>query len=132
MGSKMIGYLEDGILVHVGEWTEKEKIKTGEVDVIDDDGSVLGKTDIYDDVPIPVPCGWVRHDDLDIVQTEDGGLCLSSDYRKIRKQMYPSVGDQLDALYKAIVALSENQPIPEDANSIFDMIQSVKNQVSKE
>jgi hypothetical protein len=48
----------------------------------------------------PLPEGAVEGH-YDVVQTADGRYVLSSDHASRRRPEYPSVGDQLDALYKA-------------------------------
>lgn len=48
----------------------------------------------------PLPDG-AHEDQSDIVDGSDGGKYSANDYRALRRAEYPSIGDQLDALFKA-------------------------------
>ena len=68
------------------------------------DGSVIniGEWDLEpeDGVTNPLPEG-AETGEFDISITSDGRYVLASNYAELRKAEYPSIGDQLDALYKA-------------------------------
>lgn len=48
-----------------------------------------------------------------------------SDYRLKRKNEYPDVGDQLDALWSIVTALSKGN-LPEDVQDVANAIAAVK------
>lgn len=55
------------------------------------------------------------------------------DYREARKQLYPPVGEQLDAMYKLGESLREQGlSLPEDVMQWLDKVRSVKDSVPKE
>jgi hypothetical protein len=51
---------------------------------------------------------------------------VNEDYRKLRARSYPSVGEQLDAIWKILLALEEGCPAPQDALDVRSRILSVK------
>lgn len=54
------------------------------------------------------------------------------DYRKLRKQAYPAVGDQLDAVMKLAAALKEQGiPLPEETERWISRCQEVKTKYQK-
>ena len=54
------------------------------------------------------------------------------DYRKLRRQAYPDVGEQLDAIYKLAVALKVNgMTVPNEAETWMEKIAEVKNTYRK-
>ncbi len=115
----------NGEVVHVGAWdfgerTEFQLMKGGQcVGVIDagDDAPDDPETEVvavfvfdnplpdgamvqeFEVVGNPIPVGAVEAE-LDIVTTAKGRICSIDDYRALRADEYPSVGDQLDALWK--------------------------------
>lgn len=56
----------------------------------------------------------------------DGAVLAKNDYRVQRARAYPKIGDQLDALWKAVDALAAGQPVPADATAVKAAIASVK------
>jgi len=50
----------------------------------------------------------------------------NEDYRKLRARTYPSVGEQLDAIWKILAALQAGAPIPPEAEELRARIQAVK------
>lgn len=68
----------DGVVIHIGEW-----------DYLTESGCEN-----------PLPDRAVQGE-FDISMTADGRYVLTSNYVELRKQEYPSIGDQLDALFKA-------------------------------
>lgn len=48
------------------------------------------------------------------------------DHRPLRAAAYPSVGDQLDALWKIVEALTTHTAPPPDALAVYAQVQSVK------
>jgi hypothetical protein len=67
-------------IINIGEW----------VSLTDNDGNAIN----------PMPDG-AETGDFDVVQNADGKYVLASDYAQLRKAEYPSIGDQLDALFHA-------------------------------
>lgn len=53
------------------------------------------------------------------------------DTLKRRAAAYPSRGDQLGALWKAVAALAAGEPIPTDAQTVLDEVQAVKAKYKK-
>lgn len=47
-------------------------------------------------------------------------------YRRRRQVDYPTVGEQLDALWKTIVSLAHGGTIPADARAVMDAVAAVK------
>lgn len=47
----------------------------------------------------PIPPGAVTGD-YDVVETARGRLVLANDYAAMRKDEYPQIGDQLDAMWE--------------------------------
>lgn len=74
----------DGSIINIGEW----------------------ESTTCDGFDNPLPEGAVCGE-FDLSITSDGRYVLTSDCAELRKQEYPSVGDQLDALFKAGVFPSE-------------------------
>jgi|GEM_PF-1902137 len=52
-------------------------------------------------------------------------------YAEKRAAAYPSTGDQLDAIWKAITALTEGHPLPSDATDLLTAIEATKAQFPK-
>lgn len=77
--------VQNGVVIHVGEWEHYRQ------EVIDDEMCMV-------DNPIPEDA---IQGEFDIEITAGGRFVLSSDYRALRASEYPSIGDQLDALFKA-------------------------------
>lgn len=69
---KMKAVVHDGVVINIGEWESKSEIP---------EGAVL--------------------DEFDIELSADGKYVLASNYAALRKAEYPSVEDQLEALYDA-------------------------------
>lgn len=96
----MKAVIQNGKVINIGEWDHQ----------IDEDGNVRN----------PIPEG-AQVGDFDIVQNARGVYVLSTDYRKLRAAEYPSIGDQLDALFKAGV-------FPEE---MANLITEIKNKYPK-
>lgn len=84
MGSKMKAVVLNNQVINIGDWdyqitTSEEGIET---------------------VGNPLPEG-AEVGDFDVVQNASGQYVLQTDYKKLRAAEYPSIGDQLDALFKA-------------------------------
>jgi len=110
MSMKKNCVVHEGKVIHVGQW---------EAHVIHydhDDGGAL--------VPVatanPMPEGAVQGE-FDIEYTTDGRIVLASDYRELRAAEYPSIGDQLDALFKGGAA----------AKAMADRLGSIKKKYPK-
>jgi len=76
----MKAVLHNGQVINIGEW----------VSLTNENGDVIN----------PMPEG-AQTGDFDVVQNADGKYVLASDYVQLRRAEYPSIGDQLDALFKA-------------------------------
>lgn len=56
-------------------------------------------------------------------------LTINVDYRQKRRDRYPTIGDQLDAIWKV---LAENpDALPADTRAMLEKVQSVKTEVPK-
>lgn len=53
----------------------------------------------------------------------------TADYRKLRAKEYPTVGDQLDALWKLLQVLDVE--IPDESQDVINAINSVKSKYPK-
>lgn len=80
---KKVCVVRNGELLNVGEWDHQ--ITT------DDFGNSVEQN--------PFPEGSVQGE-YDVELTADGGYVLANDYRNLRKAEYPTIGDQLDAIWK--------------------------------
>ena len=79
---------------------------------------------VYEQVATnPLPEGATIQE-LDVVQSADGGLVATLDYAKLRISEYPPIGDQLDAMWKYISTL--NPPSSSEAKKMIETIQSIK------
>lgn len=76
--SIMKAVIVDGSVINIGEWNYTTV-----------DGG---------DNPLPDDA---EEGEFDISITTDGRYVLTSNYAELRKMAYPSIGDQLDALFKA-------------------------------
>lgn len=96
MGEEMAKvYLLDGKLLKVGNWESQ-----GEVS--------------------PLPEGVVEVD-AELAVTDKGSTVLASDYEALRRDAYPPIRDQLDALWKGSGAAAE----------MAEQVQSVKDKYPK-
>ena len=68
--------------------------------VLDTEGRVANIGEWDTEASGPLPEGF-RYSDEDIVFNGAGTAVLASDYRSLREHSYPSIGDQLDALFRA-------------------------------
>lgn len=82
----MKAVIQNGKVINIGEWDFR----------YDENGNPKN--------PMPEEAEF---GDFDIVQNAVGQYVLPSDYRKLREAEYPSIGDQLDALFKAGVFPAE-------------------------
>ena len=93
-----------------GEWVEVEPEKPGEVIPATtrpaEPGELLGYSDTETIATNPLPEGATMAEE-DIVEREDGGLAAAADHVSLRVAAYPSIADQLDALWKGGEALYE-------------------------
>ena len=51
---------------------------------------------------------------------------MSKSYKCARKEQYPAIGDQLDALWKGLAAIADGQPVPTDTITMMAAIEAVK------
>lgn len=77
---KIIAVVQNEKIINIGSWDY----------LINNDGVVTN--------PLPVDA---VEGEFDVSITSDGTYVLSSSYRDLRRCEYPSIGDQLDALFKA-------------------------------
>lgn len=55
-----------------------------------------------------------------------------SDYREKRKEAYPPIGDQLDAVYKLALALENTIELPIEVKQWINELTSVKTKYKKD
>lgn len=73
-----------------------------------------------------------NHDEQ--IQYQNGSFVVQQrdiPYQEQRKDSYPDVGEQLDALFKAVDALARGNPIPADSRKVFRNIQRIKDDFPK-
>lgn len=58
-------------------------------------------------------------------------LVKKQDYRASRRRSYPDLLEQIGALIKAVQALKNGEPIPEDAQAVLDQVDEVKSRYPK-
>lgn len=75
---KTLAVVKNGEVINIGAWEDTRR----------------------DGTPNPRPEGAVEGV-FDVVETADGVFVLSNDYAQRRRAEYPSIGDQLDALFWA-------------------------------
>lgn len=78
----------DGTIINIGPWDYQM------VPVMED-GQQVGERALN-----PLPAGAYEAQ-VEITSGPDGGLYAATDYRALRRAAYPSIGDQLDALFHA-------------------------------
>ncbi len=84
---KIKGFVLDGKLLHIGdEWPHNFMTPVGG-----------GEDEVVDVNPCPDGAIFGEHE---VTETAKGRLVLSSDYATCRHDTYPSLADQLDALWK--------------------------------
>lgn len=98
----MKAVIQNGKVINIGEWDFQY--------------------DENENTQNPMPEG-AEFGDFDVVQNAAGQYVLANDYRKLREAEYPSIGDQLDALFKAgafpddmsalIASVKDKYPKPE-------------------
>lgn len=87
------------------------------------EGELLG----YAMVPTnPLPAGATQALE-DVYETEDGARFAVTDYARARRHAYPSMGDQLDALWKEL----GDETLGEDAHGMRERIRAVKRALPK-
>lgn len=95
----------DGKVINIGPWDYKMGPVMGD-DLEKPIKDRFGKTIAYEqkqvgEVPTnPLPDG-AYEDQADVVEGPDGGFYVATDYKALRQISYPSICDQLDALYHA-------------------------------
>lgn len=87
-----------GRVINIGDWDEQIATELEE----QEDGIQIERQIVHN----PMPPGAVVGD-FDVRETADGQFVLASDYQALRAAEYPSVGDQLDALWKGGNAADE-------------------------
>jgi hypothetical protein len=92
----MKSVIQNGKVINVGEWDSQSS-----------DRAAVAPT---------LPEGAIEGE-FDLVQNAKGEFVLSTDYRKLRSAEYPSIGDQLDSLFKAGV-------FPEDMARLIEQVKS--------
>lgn len=74
----MIAVIKDGTVINIGAW----------------------ELEFEDGTPNPFPDGAIEGD-FDICKTADGRHVIADNYELLRRAEYPSIRDQLDALFHA-------------------------------
>ncbi|WP_374651077.1 hypothetical protein [Rhizorhabdus sp.] len=109
---EIIGLTKRGIEIIAagGEFIEVEPEKPGEVIPAHtrpaEPGELLGYSDTETIATNPLPEGTTTAEE-DIVTRDDGGLAAAADHVSLRVAAYPSIADQLDALWKGGEALDD-------------------------
>jgi hypothetical protein len=98
--------VQNGIVIHVGDWPRTEFIQ-------DEMGESVLRVN-------PIPDGAIEAEH-EVEWTADGRIVLMSNYQALRVAEYPSIGDQLDALFKAGL-------FPAD---MAELVKAVKNKYPK-
>ncbi|MGN5479538.1 hypothetical protein ACTMU2_29390 [Cupriavidus basilensis] len=122
--------VQDGKVIHVGQWQDVIEVETfEEVEVEGEDGAMSKvSVPVVKPMPNPLPAGAVQGE-VDIEWTADGRIVLASDYGALRAAAYPAVGDQLEAMWKAIAAAGV--PLPAQAIDVLAKIDEVKQDYPK-
>lgn len=94
-----------GQVINIGAWDYRmEPVMADDLDnpIVDDAGEVVGyaKKQVGERAGNPLPEG-AYEDEHDVIEGADGGQYATADHRALRRTEYPSIGDQLDALFKA-------------------------------
>jgi hypothetical protein len=94
-----------GQVINIGPWDYKMALVMGddlERPILNRHGDTIGyEQKQVGEVPTnPLPDG-AYEDQAEVIDGADGGKYASCDYRALRRDAYPSIGDQLDALYHA-------------------------------
>jgi len=101
-------YKLNGTVINIGEWDYKTEPVMNPIKLTDEqaDAEIAAGRDpyiLYDDKgnvvtkdTNPLPEGATT-EEADVVKSADGGLCLASDYKALRK--YPPIAEQLDYIY---------------------------------
>lgn len=102
-GALMKVILVNGTLVNIGDWDFREEEIEGELVVTN-----------------PLPDGSIEVD-RDIAESAKGRLLLADDWHSLRADAYPSIKDQLDAMWKGGVY----------ADEMAEIVQAVKDKYPK-
>lgn len=81
-----------GVVINIGDWDYQLVPKLNEDDdpeLDDDDNPIMIEMN-------PLPEGAIE-EDAEVSTMADGGICLSTDYKKLRD--YPDISEQLDYIY---------------------------------
>lgn len=98
-------YTLNGQIINIGDWDYQLEVDHEGLEIIHN----------------PLPVGAIE-EDIDYTCDAKGRIRHCDDYYYLRKAEYPSVGDQLDALFKAGIFPSE----------MAELIQAVKDKYPKE
>jgi hypothetical protein len=119
-----------GAVINIGTWDYKLIPVMGDdpdKPIHDDAGEIVGyaQTQVDEFASNPLPAG-AYEEEADVVEGVDGGLFMADDHTRLRQAAYPSIGDQLDALFKAglfpsemaaqLAAVKAKYPKAEDAS----------------
>ena len=95
-----------GAIINIGDWDYQiEPIMVDDLSkpIFSDDWTTIkgyAQRQIGERPRNPLPDG-AYEDEAEIEVGPDGGLYATEDHRALRRAAYPSIGDQLDALFKA-------------------------------
>lgn len=123
---KIHGFVLNGVLINIGPWDYRSKPETRiEYEEIYHGEKLIKR------IPREVETGNIIHmnplpegaidGEFDVEETERGRITLSSDYKTLRHDAYPSIADQLDALWKG----------GEDIELMREKVMAVKNRYPK-
>lgn len=65
----------------------------------------------------------------DIARADEENLARKNDparYRERRAEEFPPIGDQLDSMWKAIDAIAQKKPVPQEALDMIAAISDIK------
>lgn len=91
----------DGKLIHIGDWDYKmtdEKVISAQIDP-ETKAIIKERQVIPAKATNPLPAGAFA-EEREVIRGARGGLFLATDYEKLRREEYPALADQLDALWK--------------------------------
>lgn len=125
MGSEMtMVFTVNGKLIHKGDWD----YQIYQVEVIGNPFSGEGdppedwdyQVRLGDVIGNPLPDGAIE-EDREVVESAKGRLLLADDWHSLRADAYPSIKDQLDAMWKGGA----------DADEMAKKVQAVKDRYPK-
>lgn len=109
----------------------------GEPPVVVEDGDLTFTVDYEQSVHVTLQCPTYEHATIDVLcspefnaVTADIDVTVAQDVTLLRATDYPSIGDQLDAIWKALAALPGNA-LPDETKDMLSRVQRVKSRFEK-